>query len=238
MDNVSFTWFSDFRDYLEDLEDADADAMILAVAKYGMYGEWPEFTGPLMALFRSFANDVDYSKKKRGSGAKGGRPKTSNTQAENQPENQSADVVKTTENQPENLGENPEQNSTEQNSVKQNTPPIPPEGEERGCFKKPSVQEVADYISEMGYSFTAKEFVAFYASKGWKVGNQPMTDWKSACVSWEAKRSGECRRDGPRHDQQAASLPPKVMKCPTCGETSWPIGNGRHECPRCGEWSQ
>lgn len=236
MDNMSFTWFADFRDLLEDLSGSEEDAMILAVVKYGMYGDLPEFTGTTMALFKSFAKDVDYSKKKRGNGGRGGRPKTSKPNSENQsenlPENQGANVVKTTENQPENLLENPEQNSTEQNSVKQNTPPLPPEGEERGGFEKPSVQEVADYISEMGYSFTAKEFVSFYGSKGWRVGEQPMVDWRSACDSWEIKRTG------PGRDAPPPSMPPRAEPCPECGALSWPIDETRQECPRCGEWSQ
>lgn len=142
MDNMSFTWFADFRDLLEDLSGSEEDAMILAVVKYGMYGDLPEFTGTTMALFKSFAKDVDYSKKKRGNGGRGGRPKTSKPNSENQsenlPENQGANVVKTTENQPENLLENPEQNSTEQNSVKQNTPPpYPPRGRREGVSKNP-----------------------------------------------------------------------------------------------------
>ena len=50
----------------------------------------------------------------------------------------------------------------------------------------PSVEEVADYIKEKGYHFSAEEFVAFYESNGWKVGKNPMKSWKSACVTWES----------------------------------------------------
>lgn len=245
MENTSFTWFAEFRERLEDLDDVDSDAMILAVVKYGMYGVLPDFTGPLMSLFKSFAQDVDYSKKKRSSGGRGGRPKGSRNDAGNLPENlgknlpgnQSADVVKTTKNEPENLGKNlgknPEQNSTEQNSAELNTPPYPPKGKVGVGFERPSVKDVSDHISKMGYHFDAEEFVAFYDSKGWKVGNQPMVDWESACVSWEARRTGHGTGGKGEPD-----LPPAIRSCPTCGETSWPIGGGRHECPKCGEWSE
>ena len=40
----------------------------------------------------------------------------------------------------------------------------------------------------MGYKFDAEAFCAFYESKGWRVGNQPMRSWKAACVTWP-KRS-------------------------------------------------
>lgn len=52
-------------------------------------------------------------------------------------------------------------------------------------FVPPTAEEVQEYIDEKGYSFDPEQFVAFYASKGWKVGSQPMKDWKAACVTWE-----------------------------------------------------
>lgn len=54
-------------------------------------------------------------------------------------------------------------------------------------FVAPTVEEVAQHIVEKGYHFSPDQFVAFYASKGWKVGAQPMKDWKAACVTWEAR---------------------------------------------------
>lgn len=50
---------------------------------------------------------------------------------------------------------------------------------------RPTVSEVAEYIAEKGYHFSAEAFVAFYDSNGWKVGRNPMRSWKSACVTWE-----------------------------------------------------
>ena len=37
-------------------------------------------------------------------------------------------------------------------------------------------------------SVDAQRFVDFYASKGWKVGNQPMKDWRAAVRTWERDR--------------------------------------------------
>lgn len=55
-------------------------------------------------------------------------------------------------------------------------------------FTKPTVEEVAEYIAEKGYSFDAESFVAHYESNGWKVGKNPMKSWRSACVTWEKNR--------------------------------------------------
>ena len=52
--------------------------------------------------------------------------------------------------------------------------------------------QVDAYIAERGYSgFDGEGFCAFYASKGWKVGNQPMRDWRRACVTWQKRREAE-----------------------------------------------
>lgn len=56
-------------------------------------------------------------------------------------------------------------------------------------FVPPEVDEVASYCAEKNYTFDPEAFVAFYESKGWRVGNQPMRSWKSACVTW-TKRNG------------------------------------------------
>ena len=53
---------------------------------------------------------------------------------------------------------------------------------------KPSIEEVRAYCQERGNGIDPEEFVAFYESKGWKVGNAPMKDWKAAVITWEKKR--------------------------------------------------
>ena len=51
-------------------------------------------------------------------------------------------------------------------------------------FKKPSLEEVQQYITEKGYDIDAETFIAHYESNGWKVGRNNMKSWKSACVTW------------------------------------------------------
>jgi hypothetical protein len=63
---------------------------------------------------------------------------------------------------------------------------------EHARFAPPSPAEVREFVSEKKYTFDPEAFVAFYESKGWKVGNAPMKSWKAACVTW-SKRDG---RDG------------------------------------------
>ena len=62
----------------------------------------------------------------------------------------------------------------------------------RATFVKPTVSEVAEYVRNRGSPVDAEAFVAFYESKGWKVGKQPMKDWKAAIVTWEKRHETDC----------------------------------------------
>ena len=60
-------------------------------------------------------------------------------------------------------------------------------------FVKPSVEEVAEYaegyiksrnLRLTGKTFRADSFVSWYDANGWKVGKNPMKDWKGAVRTW------------------------------------------------------
>ena len=52
-------------------------------------------------------------------------------------------------------------------------------------FVKPTFEEVDAYCCQRNNSVDAQAFIDFYESKGWKVGNTPMKDWKAAVRTWE-----------------------------------------------------
>lgn len=55
-------------------------------------------------------------------------------------------------------------------------------------FVKPSLEEVRAYCEERKNGIDAEVFIAFYESKGWKVGKTPMKNWKAAMITWENRR--------------------------------------------------
>ena len=64
----------------------------------------------------------------------------------------------------------------------------PPVGGKRSPrFSPPSVEEVRAYCRERGNRVDPERFVDFYASKGWKVGKNPMADWKACVRTWERR---------------------------------------------------
>lgn len=57
----------------------------------------------------------------------------------------------------------------------------------RHSFSPPSVDDVREYCREKGYNVDPERFVDYYTSNGWKVGRNPMKDWKAAVRSWNRK---------------------------------------------------
>jgi hypothetical protein len=54
-------------------------------------------------------------------------------------------------------------------------------------FTPPSLEEVSEYCKERNNSVDPEKFIAFYNSKGWKVGNQSMKSWKDSVITWEKR---------------------------------------------------
>ena len=54
-------------------------------------------------------------------------------------------------------------------------------------FSTPTIDEVRAYCAEKGYTVDADRFVDYYTSNGWKVGKNPMKDWKAAVRTWNGK---------------------------------------------------
>lgn len=54
-------------------------------------------------------------------------------------------------------------------------------------FKKPSLVEIAAYVSTRETKIDPEAFFDHYQANGWKVGKVPMADWQAAVRTWERK---------------------------------------------------
>lgn len=52
-------------------------------------------------------------------------------------------------------------------------------------FKKPSFEEVEQYCKERNNGVDANKWFDYYTANGWKVGRNPMKDWKATVRTWE-----------------------------------------------------
>ena len=54
-------------------------------------------------------------------------------------------------------------------------------------FQKPSLEEIKAYCDERNNNVDPEQFFDFYESKGWKIGKNPMKDWRAAIRTWEKR---------------------------------------------------
>lgn len=73
-------------------------------------------------------------------------------------------------------------------------------------FVPPSLEEVSAYCRERGGKVDPVVWMDHYTSNGWKVGPNPMKDWKAACRTWEHRRGNGSHRPEP-----SASLQPDFI---------------------------
>ena len=84
-----------------------------------------------------------------------------------------------------------------------------PEGHQKGTDKndknvknekkkdlvRPTEEECRIYFEELkGTNTDASEYFDFYSAKGWRVGSQPMKDWRAAARNWIRRKSEFGRR--------------------------------------------
>ena len=78
----------------------------------------------------------------------------------------------------------------------QQTPTQPKEKKRRSSvFVKPTLEECTAYANEKGFNWDVTRFYNYYESNGWRVGRNPMKNWKAAMSNWNTKE--------PKYPQQS-----------------------------------
>ena len=71
--------------------------------------------------------------------------------------------------------------SIDKNRIGENVVPAAP----RTRFQKPTIEEVRAYCFERGNNVDAQHWFDYYEANGWRVGKNPMKDWKATVRTWE-----------------------------------------------------
>lgn len=66
----------------------------------------------------------------------------------------------------------------------------------RTRFIPPTLDEVKAYCAERKNNIDPQHFIDYYESNGWKVGKNPMKDWKAAVRTWERNGYGNGGTNG------------------------------------------
>lgn len=179
--------FQDAFDLTQDLSDQQFGELMRAIGKYRFEGT--KYTGKDFAVKMAFGfvsaqvdRYTDYCQSKR--------------DAANARHNKGAGECMGMQEQQENTGESTGVHNDAQgpsismsismsesisNDNKADKPPT------RHKFSPPTVEDVQAYCDEKGYAVDPGRFVDYYTSNGWRVGKNPMQDWRAAVRTWNGK---------------------------------------------------
>lgn len=182
------------------------------ILEYGQFGKVPELSGVLAVAWPFIKQRIDddseryreIQDKRAKAGSRGGQAKASNAKQT------VANIASATEVIAKDSTENQNYPNTHPNTH----PDTYPESYTENCivgaesrltttrqrFKPPSVEDVRVYAIEKGLTINPEAFVDYYTANGWKVGKNPMRDWKAAVRTWTRKdkengRTSDCNRD-------------------------------------------
>ena len=206
-DKKSFIVFTDRLNELEMLSDEDCGKMFKAIINYVDTGkEIMTDSLPMKMLFSVFKSQIDencakYKKKKERNAEYYRKYKTQqqnsvNSALSENSENSASDTGTVTDTVTvtgtvtvtdtvtdtgiNNINVINNKNKSIESVGGQKSTPNP-----KKEFKRPSLDEVKAYCKERNSSIEPESFFDYYESNGWKVGKNPMKDWKATLRRWE-----------------------------------------------------
>lgn len=170
---------------IQSLPDDAAGRLVKALWDYTMYGVVRELEGPeqyilpmfIATLEQDTARDSEISAKRAMAGSMGGRQRVAN-------EANAIFATQVIANEANASNKNKNKNKNENTEQEEDKKRI-------RRFSPPSLEEVTEYCQSRGNHVDPENFINFYESKGWKVGNSPMKDWKACVRTWEKRDSGK-----------------------------------------------
>lgn len=175
----SVVFYQSFHNATKDLDNETYGRYMRALNDYAFNDIEPNFSDDdfiLKMIFELVRPQIDANKNRKSNGKKGGRPEEKN---QTNTENKNLQSIEKKE-----MGEIKESPSKRCNSEKETATK-----EKSTRFIKPTVEQVKEYCKERNNSINAERFVDYYESRGWKVGNASMKDWKASIRTWEQRAS-------------------------------------------------
>lgn len=187
-------YFHAYHSYLETMEplnDAERGRLFTALLAYSRTGEAPELRGNERFVFPGLRSQIDRDSEayavKCQSRAENARKRwdangcgSLQTDANHAKEKEKE---KTKAKEKEELSGKPDPHPQERDVTQDRPGAKPPAKQAR--FAPPALEEVAGYCKERRNAVDAQRFVDYYTANGWKVGKNPMKDWRAAVRNWE-----------------------------------------------------
>lgn len=203
-DKKSFVLYNEYKEHFALLPAEDQGHLLMAIFEYVEEGTEPVLSPAAMMAFSFIRLQLDRDGEKYAetcerraeAGKRSGESRRNKTNKSEQTGTKGTSVHFVQQN--EQTGTKRTDNDNEDDN--ENDIIIPPTPLKRGTgFQEPTVEEVKAYCKQRNNHVDAEEFVSFYASKGWLVGNQPMRDWRAAVCTWEKRKVQLSSRASPKN---------------------------------------
>ena len=190
-------------EYIEDLPEELKGAFLRYIYEYGINETEPQLSGLELTVWLKIKRRIDddvqayerkvsnlkQNKNRTATGAKTATTTNARTDTERTPNGHrtenTTEEEKTNGDRTDSVSVNVSVNDIECVSVAE-TPaePAPEPTPTRKRFVAPTLEEIREFCFEKNINTNVDKFFYYYKSKGWKVGNSPMKDWKAAVRKW------------------------------------------------------
>ncbi len=184
MTRDSFVFYRSFLDGLNAIPKKDRLACYEAIVNYALNGDELK-DGVAAGVLNLVKPIIDANARKAEAGRKGGLARASKAEASSSKEQANLSKAEANSSKVKLNSKEEIVNSKEEKKNIEKEKPL------RAVFQKPTVDEVKAYCRERGNNVDPNAFVDFYSAKGWRVGNQPMKDWKACVRTWERRDQKE-----------------------------------------------
>nr|DAW31802.1 MAG TPA: hypothetical protein [Caudoviricetes sp.] len=209
MERESFVFYRSFYEGIKELPRDIQGEVLTAIMEYGLNGVTTENQKQITkAMFALIKPQLDANNQRFENGKKGGRPKANCNQTETKTkpkQNQNKTKPEPNVNVNDNVNDNDIsflekkkqksdaavsdlENENSESPIETLQAPKEQSGGGRKKFTIPTPEEVQAYCDERKNGILGQQFCDFYSSKGWKIGKEPMKDWKAAVRTWEMRR--------------------------------------------------
>lgn len=169
--------YRSFYEAIKDLpKEQQADAWN-AIFEYGLNQTEVQLSGIVSTVFKLVKPQLDANLKRYENGNKGGRPKNQ-TETKQEP-NYNQTITKVEPNVNVNVNDNEKVNVNKK-------------------FIKPTQEQIREYMLEQRMNDESERFYNYYEAIGWKVGRNPMKNWKAAVITWK-KNQQRVQQEQPKY---------------------------------------
>ena len=220
MKKETFLFYADWLNVIRDLPSEVQLEVYQAIAEYAIYDNLIELKPLAKVAFGFIKQTIDrdtqkyisISEKRSEAGKRGGRPLKNNELKEsnekqkkqllsekskksncplNDNDNDISFLEKKKQKSDVAFSDLENENENSESPIETLQAPKEQSGGGRKRFTIPTPEEVQAYCDERKNDISGQQFCDFYSSKGWKIGKEPMKDWKAAVRTWEMRRKDQ-----------------------------------------------